>query len=83
MEVIINEWPIVTINVNTKIINNKIYDNFKIKMLELLKLCAEKTQQCVLIVDISKVKSVPINYAFKINNFSGFYLFLTFLTLSF
>ena len=71
MEVITDEWPIVTIKTVEKKINNDMYDFFKSRLLETMQLCSDKNQQCVLVINISSLGFDPttIMYAAKMNTF--------------
>ena len=71
MEVITDEWPIITIKTINKKINNDMYEFFKSKLLETMQLCSDKNQQCILVINISSLGFDPttIMYAAKMNTF--------------
>lgn len=71
MELVTDEWPIITLKTLEKKINNKIYENFKAKLLESIKLCSDKNQQCVLVINISSLCFDPTTfiYAARMNKF--------------
>ena len=71
MELITDEWPIITLKTLEKKINNEMYESFKTYLLDSIKLCSEKNQQCVLVINISSLGFDPSTfiYATRMNKF--------------
>ena len=71
MELITDEWPIITLKTLEKKINNEMYESFKTYLLDSIKLCSDKNQQCVLVINISSLGFDPSTfiYATRMNKF--------------
>ena len=65
MNIDYSQWPIVKIKYKEIVLNNEIFEDYKVKFLTILKKCKDLNQKCLLIVDLLDMKKVPLKYMNK------------------
>ena len=69
MNVDYSQWPIVKIKYKEVVLNDDIFEEYKIQFLTILKKCKDLNQKCLLIIDLLDMKKVPMKYMMKQRKF--------------
>ena len=69
MNIDYSQWPIVKIKYKEVVLNDDIFEEYKIQFLTILKKCKDLNQKCLLIIDLLDMKKVPMKYMMKQRKF--------------
>ena len=69
MNIDYNQWPIVKIKYKDIVLNDEIFEDYKLQFLNILKKCKDLNQKCLLIIDLLDMKKIPMKYMMRQKKF--------------